>query len=201
MACCPLSLADNKVLNFEQEEEMIFSATEKYPVDIITEDSGSLTGLYERLYEEGRGGYDILHITGHATLDPDKGPFVFVLMPNAPGFPQIYTWIKETVEKAGLTCDRVEHQAFTGEIMDKIREGIHKAGIIIADTTNNNSNVLYEIGVAHEAGKEVILLTQDIKSVHFDLKVMKHIIYSKGDQHYFKDELGQRLEAYKNPKP
>ena len=55
MACCPLSLADNKVLDFEKEEEQIFTATNKYPVDIITEDSGSLSGLYERLYEEGQG--------------------------------------------------------------------------------------------------------------------------------------------------
>ena len=69
MACSPLSLADSKVLDFEKEEELIFFATDKYPVDIITEDSGSLSGLEERLYEEGQGGFDILHITGHATAD------------------------------------------------------------------------------------------------------------------------------------
>ena len=52
MTCCPLSLADKNVLDFEKEEELIFQTTEKYPVDITTEDSGSIEGLHDRLYEK-----------------------------------------------------------------------------------------------------------------------------------------------------
>jgi hypothetical protein len=46
------------VLQFEQEEERILQEVEKFPVDMRIEDSGSLQGLADALYEGA--GYDIV---------------------------------------------------------------------------------------------------------------------------------------------
>ena len=69
MACSPLDVTP--VLEFEKEEEAIFEITRNLPVDIDVEDTGSLQGLKDRLdYTE----YDVIHMTGHATID-EKGPY------------------------------------------------------------------------------------------------------------------------------
>src|SRR5215510_8721107 len=75
LACSPTNLAD-AVLQFEQEEERILQEVEKFPVDMRIEDSGSLQGLADALYEGA--GYDIVHITGHAGIDPTLGPVFYM---------------------------------------------------------------------------------------------------------------------------
>ncbi|MGA1841058.1 MAG: tetratricopeptide repeat protein, partial [bacterium] len=76
MACSPLDYRSHEVLEFEKEEDKILSSVERFPVDVITEDLGSLTGLYERLYEDGP--FDVVHITGHAGHDYELGPVFYI---------------------------------------------------------------------------------------------------------------------------
>jgi len=45
--------------------------------------------------------------------------------------------------------------------MDDIREAVVTARVIIADLTDHNPNVFYELGICHALGKDVILITQD----------------------------------------
>jgi hypothetical protein len=40
------------------------------------------------------------------------------------------------------------------------------------------TNVFYELGVAHAIGKDVILITQTMDDVPFDLKALRCIVYS-----------------------
>ncbi len=49
---------------------------------------------------------------------------------------------------------------------------------IIANLTKKNPNVFYELGIAHAIGKEVILITQTMEDVPFDLKALRCIVYS-----------------------
>lgn len=60
------------ILSFEQEEDLILEATKKYPVEFQVEDTGSLEGIENMLYE--LGDVDILHISGHAGHDINFGP-------------------------------------------------------------------------------------------------------------------------------
>jgi tetratricopeptide (TPR) repeat protein len=76
IACSPLDLRSQEVLQFEKEEEQILSAVEKFPVEVVTEDLGSLTGLFDKLYEEGP--FDVVHITGHAGHDHELGPVFYM---------------------------------------------------------------------------------------------------------------------------
>ena len=61
--------------------------------------------------------------------------------------------------------------------MEDIWKGINIANIIIADITNRNPNVFYELGIAHTLGKKIILLTQNIKDIPFDLNRYRFICY------------------------
>jgi len=56
-------------------------------------------------------------------------------------------------------------------IMQQIWVYILNARVLIAELTGKNPNVFYELGLAHAQGKDVILLTQSINDVPFDLRV------------------------------
>ena len=53
MACSPLDLS-HSVLQYEDEEQVLLSNTERLQIDIDVEDSGSLTGLHDSLTEAGQ---------------------------------------------------------------------------------------------------------------------------------------------------
>lgn len=104
----------------------------------------------------------------------------FVLMPfnNDNNLQEIYQdSVKKVVESLDITCQRADDIYETKPIIETIWEQINKATFIIADLTNKNANVFYELGVAHTVGKEVILLSQNIDDVPFDLRHLKIIIY------------------------
>ena len=69
--------------------------------------------------------------------------------------------------------------------------------ILIADLTNQNPNVFYEVGYAHGLTKKVILLTKNIQDIPFDLKHYPHIIYEDKIL-YLKEKLKVKLEYFQN---
>jgi tetratricopeptide (TPR) repeat protein len=75
VAASPTDL-EHATLQFEQEEENIFKVTEKYPLNFQVEDTGSLAGIEQMLYEIQ--GADILHISGHAGHDAELGPVFYM---------------------------------------------------------------------------------------------------------------------------
>lgn len=86
--------------------------------------------------------------------------------------------IRPVVEFEGLSCLRADEIVGTNLITWDIWEKINRARFIIADLTGKNANVFYEVGVAHALGKDVILLTQTMEDVPFDLKTLRCITYS-----------------------
>jgi hypothetical protein len=103
----------------------------------------------------------------------------FVLMPfNDSKLQEIYDdQVKPTVEKTGLKCILASDIYGTQPIIEDIWTSINEAKIIIADVTGRNPNVFYEIGVAHTVGKNVIIISQNIDDVPFDLRHLRCIIY------------------------
>ena len=127
-------------------------------------------------------------------------PFCFVLMPFDSSFDDIYKLgIKDACNTAGAYCERVDEQIFQERILDRIFNQIVKADIVIADMTNKNPNVFYEVGYAHAIGKTTILLTQNSDDIPFDLKHFPHIVYNNRIVD-LKNELTKRVYFYlENP--
>jgi hypothetical protein len=120
-------------------------------------------------------------------------PFAFVLMPFKDSFDDVYKLgIKAACEAAGYYCERVDEQIFQGSILDRVYNQISKADIIIADMSEKNPNVYYEVGYAHALGKTTILLTNKSEDIPFDLKHMQHIVYGSSISSV-KDELTKKL--------
>ena len=108
-------------------------------------------------------------------VNPDT---VFVIMP----FTQEWSkdvWeqvIKPSVQEIGMTPVRAD-DLYGQNIMEDVWQSILKSAIIICDTTGRNPNVFYELGIAHTLGKKVLLLTQSIDDIPFDLQAYRHIEY------------------------
>lgn len=122
---------------------------------------------------------------------------VFVIMPFSKEFDSVYMGIRDSANKAQLRCSRMDEEIFSGGIMDKVRENIAKAGIIIADLSEHNPNVYYELGLAHGWGKMVIMITQDIGNVPFDLKHLRMVMYDRGSIDGLREKLGEELAGLK----
>jgi hypothetical protein len=102
----------------------------------------------------------------------------FVLMPFRQELTPIYDdHIKKIVEEVNLECKRADDIFSNTAIIEDIWANINKARLLIADLTGKNPNVFYEVGVAHTIGKDVILTTQNIDDVPFDLRHLRHIQY------------------------
>jgi hypothetical protein len=104
---------------------------------------------------------------------------IFMLSPFSEPFNAIYDdHIKPTVEKINsFRCLRADNIYDNKPIIEDIWKSINEAKIIIAELTGKNPNVFYEVGIAHTIGKEVILITQNLEDVPFDLRHLRCIIY------------------------
>lgn len=145
-------------------------------------------------------------IFGPATYQIDNR-LAFILMPFADELTEIYmTVIKPTVENSdfGLVCRRADDLKTNRAIIQDIWKSICEARIIIADLTDINPNVMYELGIAHTLGKETILLyqrkDQEIK-FPFDLAHIRRIEYENSvtGGHKLEDDLKETLENVLSP--
>jgi hypothetical protein len=93
----------------------------------------------------------------------------FVIMPFAPEFEAVFRDLI-TPALAGYDVARADTRFDERSILEKIVTGIHDADLVIADITNTNANVMYELGVAHSLGKPTIMLAQSVLSLPFDIR-------------------------------
>jgi hypothetical protein len=120
----------------------------------------------------------------------------FVIMPYGKNWSKsVYDSIAKAARTARYTCNMAKDIASTGGIMQQIWESLRKADAVVADLTDNNSNVLYETGIAHTLGKEVVLITQDINALPFDLRALRCIPYQESNLAALERELQWFLES------
>ena len=87
-------------------------------------------------------------------------------------------FLKPVLREAGFIVDRADDIESQQNILRDILEKIVRSDLIVADLTTANPNVFYELGIAHALQKPVILLTQSIADVPFDLKTYRLLEYS-----------------------
>jgi hypothetical protein len=81
------------------------------------------------------------------------------------------------IKEAGLEPVRAEELFSTGSVVEQIWDQIVKAKVLLADLTDKNPNVFYELGLAHAARKPVIFTASKIDDVPFDLLHLRVIVY------------------------
>lgn len=103
---------------------------------------------------------------------------LFVLMPFRDELRPIYEKvIKKVAKKVGIGVRRADDIFTTHHVMADVWADIHAARVLLADCTGRNSNVFYEIGLAHTIGKNVILTAQSEEDIPFDIRHLRYIEY------------------------
>ncbi|WP_243383483.1 nucleoside 2-deoxyribosyltransferase [Geothrix alkalitolerans] len=106
-------------------------------------------------------------------------PKAFVIMPFSSDFNDVYNlFLAETLSGCGYEVFRADDINNSQNILSDIISSIAHSHLIVADLTGANPNVYYELGIAHALQRPVIMLTQDIKDLPFDLRSYRVIPYS-----------------------
>jgi hypothetical protein len=82
-------------------------------------------------------------------------------------------FIKPIVEEKDLNCLKADDPTTNNAIIKDIVEHIYKSRFVIADITERNSNVLYEIGVADPIFREVIMINDRLEKINDSLEKKK----------------------------
>jgi hypothetical protein len=112
-------------------------------------------------------------------IPADEEIDVFVLMPFKAKLETVYSkHMKRLAEELGLRMLRADELFSPRPFMAKVWDGICAANVILADCTEKNPNVFYEIGIAHTVGKKVVLITRSDKDIPSDIKHFDYIHYN-----------------------
>ncbi len=65
--------------------------------------------------------------------------------------------------------------------------------MVIAELTGGNRNVFYELGIAHEQRKQVVLMSQTMDDVPFDVRDLRVVVYDWDAVSPKADELIEKL--------
>jgi len=115
----------------------------------------------------------------------------FVMMPFGPQFDRYYRNIfVPAINSAGLEAVRGDSIFGPSAIMADIWQLLKRSVVGLADLTGRNPNVFYELGLAHAAGKAVILIASNNDDIPFDLKGLRAILYDKDDEDW-----GRKLQS------
>jgi hypothetical protein len=129
-------------------------------------------------------------------------PRCFVIQPFDKGaFDKRYRDVlKPAIEDAQLDPYRVDEDPTAIVLIDRIEAGIRESDICLADITNDNPNIWYEVGFAIASGKPVVLVCAGPRPTRppFDVS-HRHIIFysldSPSDFEKLRKELAGRLKA------
>jgi len=125
---------------------------------------------------------------------------VFVIMPFAKLFDKVAkVLVDEVAAELRMEVMRGD-DFFTGHgVMQEIWTAIVKAEYIIADCTGRNPNVYYELGLAHALGKPVIMITQNINDIPFDIRHLRILEYKNtiGGRNNLKENIVELVKKLK----
>jgi hypothetical protein len=100
-----------------------------------------------------------------------------VMMPFDAGMAPVHEALKEAAQSVGMTCHRADNFWVHNHLMQDIVELISKSAVVVCDLSGRNSNVFYEMGLAHMMGKEVIMITRSADDVPFDVRHLRYVSY------------------------
>lgn len=109
----------------------------------------------------------------------------FTIMPFGGWFDSYYEDIYcPAIQSCNMEPRRADDLYRPSNIVQDIWSLTKRAKIVLADLTNKNANVFYELGLAHSLAKPAILITQSLDDVPFDLRSLRVIEYDKNSPNW-----------------
>jgi hypothetical protein len=104
---------------------------------------------------------------------------IFVAMPFKEDYTDEYDIaITEATQYANIVCERLDKQAYVGDVVEQIRKQIEASNGLVALLNDANPNVYLEIGYAWAREKPMVLIARKDQQLPFDLRGQKYIIYN-----------------------
>jgi hypothetical protein len=129
--------------------------------------------------------------------EPQCDDLISVMMPFSSKFSGTYKAIQDVAEYMHLQCLRADDIWDSSTFIQDIFSLIFRSHVVVVDFTGRNPNVMYETGIAHTLGKNVVPITQSIDDIPSDLGHHRALKYLPNDQGYkdLSSELYKRLKV------
>ncbi len=118
----------------------------------------------------------------------------FVVMPAQAEFEAVYeSLISPVCKKFGLGLLRI-HESLARGLTESVRTLIQHARLCVADLSNPNPDILYEVGIAHALGKPIVLITRQISEIPSNLASIRYIVYDPDSPEKARPSLEHSIE-------
>jgi nucleoside 2-deoxyribosyltransferase len=141
-----------------------------------------------KLSAENSNDYTLKELTSQIGVTMSNKPYCFMIQPFNEKFDKLYKDIyKPAIETTECEPYRVDEDDSVANIAERIRKKIRGARICLADITEDNPNVWYEVGFAHAQGKQIVLIAETKDKIPFDMSGEKVIFYDTSSPSDFED--------------
>jgi len=91
------------------------------------------------------------------------------------------SFLKPILDLYNFDCVRADEISQPGRIDIQVIEYLIKSQLVIADLSDHNANVFYELAVRHATQKPVILIIEEGQQIPFDIRTHRTIYYDMTD--------------------
>jgi hypothetical protein len=122
---------------------------------------------------------------------------IFAAMPFKTEYYDVfYVAVTYAAEAVNAKATRIDKDEFVGDIVEEIKKNIRESIAVIADLSDSNPNVFYEVGYSHGTNVPTVLIcSTPLDNLPFDVRNWNIIKYNKGQTHELKYRLKKRLEG------
>ena len=86
-------------------------------------------------------------------------------------------FIKPAVEESGFNYQCIRANPVHGRINESVIDELNRSELVIADLTDKNPHVFYELGIRHGLRDKTILISQKVNDIPADFRDYIHVIY------------------------
>jgi hypothetical protein len=164
----------------------------------LTEDNKNRFAVDIDDYPSSSFGFRTVHtqaLFAHIGKTAPSAPTIFVIMPFTISLNFVYRTIREVVTDKNFQCHRVDDSLKSTPIIPDIKEWLAKADLVIADLTNVNPNVYYEVGYADALNKKLILVAQTGTVLGFNISNIRTLFYDNPEdlQQQLRDAIDEAI--------
>ena len=121
-----------------------------------------------------------------------------VIMPFTHDYLEVFDRaIKPACDSTGFSCFRADYPMKAGNIIEHTIDLVFEADVVIADLSLLNTNVFYELGVAHALEKVTVMICENGTQLPFNVTTYRVIFYHR-DFHGVEQVLRSTLEQILN---
>lgn len=122
---------------------------------------------------------------------------IFAAMPFDKKYEDVYyIAMASAADQVNAVCKRIDLEEYSGDIVLQIQGLISRSAAVIADLSESNPNVLYEVGYAHGRSIPTIqICSTPLGELPFDVAHWNTIRYSAGQTHSLIPKISSRLKA------